>query len=163
MSDGAYLQFLIVTVLVLSLSGLVVGLLWSLPDALRAYHYWRERESRARLVYSFWRLVRTSVALFSLACFLGVSLTALVIDDPASPLRMGISRHLILGVVAGLTFLVISEPISERRLDMALSDEQGGRDVARDTARDAGRDAGRDLPRDAARDKARDEWRDDND
>ena len=166
MSGEAYLEFLAVVVLVLSVSGLTVGILWSIPDALGAYRYWKREEDEPRAVYSFWRFLRTIIALTSLAAFLAIAAAILAIPDPDSYLRQFLARHLLLLVVAGLAALVISEPVAERRLDGAITDSETKRDAERDSerdagrdhARDAGRDEGRDGPRDAARDKAHDEW-----
>ena len=144
MSEDAYLQFLIITVLVLSTSGLIVGLFWSLPDAARAYTYWKRYGPKSRCTYSFWRLVRTAIALISLAAFIGVAVVSLIIEDANNPVRLFVNRHLILAVVVGLTALVISEPISERRIDAAIEEEQGASNDIRDRERDPTRDTARD-------------------
>ena len=130
MSETSYILFLIVTTLVLSASGLVVGVLFSLPDAYRAWRYWQSQSDGPRSVYSWWRLVRTTIAVVSLAAFVGVAVTALAIPDPGDMTRQFLTRHLIVGVVAGLTTLVISEPVSERYLDAALeqAEKERGQD-----------------------------------
>ena len=135
MSADAYLVFLAIVVLVLSASGLAVGFVFRLPDGLKAYRYWKRQGDGPRVVYSFWSLVRTSLALLGLAAFLGVSVTILAIPDPESTVRQFLARHLLIVVVGALTALVMSEPVAERRLDGALAEAEGEHDasVASDT------------------------------
>lgn len=156
MTEDAYLRFLALVVLVFSTSGVVVGAFWGLPSDLRAYRYWKREENPSRSAYAFWRLVRTALALSCLVAFVGVGALAVWLPDD-DPVRQVLARHLVLYVVLALTGIVVSGPVSERRIDAAIAEELGVRNASRDAARDSARDCGRDPTRDAARDEARDE------
>src|SRR5215207_10877356 len=111
MTEEVLLTFLIWTVITVTLSSLAIGLFWSMPGATMAWRYWRREGNAPRRIYSYWRLVRTSLALFCLLAFLTISVVSLVVDDPDSIVRQSTNRIVFTLVTIAVSALVISEPI----------------------------------------------------
>lgn len=125
MTEAVLLTFLIWTVITVTLSSLVVGLFWSVPGATMAWRYWRREGNAPRRIYSYWRLVRTGLALFCLLAFLTISVVSLVVDDPDNIVRQSTNRIVFTLVTIAVSALVISEPVSERRIDAAIRSSGG--------------------------------------
>lgn len=138
------LVVLALIVVVFTISGLLVSLLYSVPYAVRRVKRYPEPGS-ARRLFALSALVSIAIPTACLALFLATGFVALFVED--SDIRAAISRALLVAGIVLLSLLVIVTPIGHRYTELAAdrearesvraADDRESRQDARESRQDA--------------------------